>query len=259
MTGEASCSKHRTREVLGVRFFDGTTADAVREMSQRGGLLVVPAAPALVNIQYDQQYREALVKADMAIGDSGAMVLLWKLIKREQIRRISGLRYLIRLLEEPELRRDGAIFLVSPSHAAAEKALTWLHSRGFAVEPDDCCVAPRYGANVADPTLARVVEQRRPKHIIVAIGGGVQEKLGLYLRETLTYRPAIHCIGAALGFLTGDQPPIPLWADRLYLGWFLRLVRNPRVYLRRYWLAHALPGLICRYGSELPPLRAPSK
>ena len=34
--------------------------------------------------------------------------------------------------------------------------------------------------------------------------------------------PAIHCIGAALGFLTGDQVRIPHWADQWILGWLFR-------------------------------------
>ena len=51
---------------------------------------------------------------------------------------------------------------------------------------------------------------------MIAIGGGIQDKLGQYLLEHLDYRPAIHCIGAALGFLTGDQVRIPDWADKYY-------------------------------------------
>jgi UDP-N-acetyl-D-mannosaminuronic acid transferase (WecB/TagA/CpsF family) len=71
----------------------------------------------------------------------------------------------------------------------------------------------------------------------------------------VNHRHAIHCIGAALGFLTGDQRPIPDWADRLYAGWLLRLARNPRLYFRRFWVAHELPALILRYGEKLPPLK----
>ena len=108
---------------------------------------------------------------------------------------------------------------------------------------------------VEDQDLVSIIEQRKPKHIIVGIGGGVQEKLGFYLRERLSYRPAIHCIGAALAFLTGDQKPIPMWADRMYLGWFLRLARAPHHYARRFAPAFRLPGMIWRYGSELPPLK----
>ena len=58
----------RTETILGVRFFNGTVDDAVATMSRDGGLLVVPAAPALVKLQSDEGYRRAVVSADMAIA-----------------------------------------------------------------------------------------------------------------------------------------------------------------------------------------------
>jgi hypothetical protein len=33
----------------------------------------------------------------------------------------------------------------------------------------------------------------------------MQDKLGSYLKHQLSYRPEIYCIGAAPGFVTGDQ------------------------------------------------------
>lgn len=250
-----------TQQILGIRFFDGPAADAVATMCHDGGLLVVPAAPALVNIQYDEAYRAALIGSDVAIADSGFMVLLWKILRGRSLTRVSGLAYLEALLTQPQVRERGALFLVLPTNRAREKALAWFRANGFS-EPD-CYVAPHYAAAdvagrnsaIRDESLLQKVEARHPAHIVIAIGGGTQEKLGLALRDSLSYRPAIHCIGAALGFVTGDQKPIPKWADRFYLGWLLRLARNPRLYFRRFWVAHELPGLIARYGSELPPMK----
>ena len=106
-----------------------------------------------------------------------------------------------------------------------------------------------------DDALAAKIDNHPPTHVVVGIGGGVQEKLGLFLKENLRARPSIHCIGAALAFLTGDQPPIPMWADRFYLGWLLRFLRQPRIFGPRYLNALKLPGLLLRYGRNLPPLR----
>lgn len=221
-------------------------------MCEHRGLLVVPAAPALVNIQYDAGYRDALLRADMAIADSGFMVLLWRLLRRTGIRRVSGLVYLKELLARPDVQSRGATLFVLPSDRSKEKALGWLREQQFQIADDDTYVAPFYGKFEADETLLALTRRQRPRHIVIGLGGGVQERVGLYLRDQLDYRPAIHCIGAALGFLTGDQKPIPPWADRLYLGWLLRLARNPKLYLKRFWLAHELPGLIATYGSRVP-------
>ena len=247
--------EHHTEPVLGIGFFDGSAREAVEQMTRRGGYLVVPAAPALVNICYDEQYRRALTRADMAIADSGFMVLLWRLIQGRALNRISGLLYLRMLLENRELREAGALFVVVPTETAREHALVWFRSQNFALAPAALYVAPVYGAAVRDAELLRALTAARPRHILIGLGGGTQERLGLYLRDHVDYRPAIHCVGAALGFLTGDQQAIPDWADRLYVGWLLRLARNPRAYFRRFWVAHELPGLIKRYGPELPPLR----
>ncbi len=92
---------------------------------------------------------------------------------------------------------------------------------------------------VADEALVELVVQRKPRHVVIAIGAGAQEKLGWYLREQATWRPAIHCIGGALGFVTGDQVAIPDWADRFYLGWLLRLLSEPRAFVPRLWSARA--------------------
>jgi hypothetical protein len=71
----------------------------------------------------------------------------------------------------------------------------------------------------------------------------------------LSYPPPIHCTGAALSFITGDQIAIPDWADRFFLGWFLRLMTQPRRFIPRLIRGFELPWLIWKYGENLPPLR----
>ena len=247
----------RTARVLGVTFFDGSVAAAVEQLQQTRGYVVVPAAPALVKLRYDPEFRAALTEADMAIADSGLMVLLWKLLRGQRLSRISGLAYLKQLLAVPSVRGANATFWILPTDAARDKAASWLHAGGLNVGDDRLYVAPRYEAAVADPALLALLERLRPAQIIIAIGGGAQEKLARYLKLHCTFGPAIHCVGAALGFLTGDQVAIPDWADRLYLGWLLRLFAQPRIFIPRLATAWRLPLMIIRYGSDLPPLRPP--
>ncbi len=74
-----------------------------------------------------------------------------------------------------------------------------------------------------------------PAHVLVGIGSGPQEKLArCIIVERLSYRPVVHCIGAALGFfIMGDQIAISDWADRFYLGWLLRFLAQPRLFAPR--------------------------
>lgn len=245
----------RFQQILGIRFFDGTPAEAVAYLTRNGGYVVVPAAPALVKLRHDASFRSALVAADLAIADSGMMVLLWRLLRGRRITRISGLAYLKRVLELPNIRESGKTFWVLPTKSAVAKARKWLKDSGFIVAEDDFYIAPFYDIEVSDEVLVARIAARRPAHVIIGIGGGPQEKLGFFLREHVEYRPAIHCIGAALGFLTGDQVAIPDWADRFYLGWLLRLFAQPRVFIPRLWSARELPWLILKYREKLPEIK----
>jgi UDP-N-acetyl-D-mannosaminuronic acid transferase (WecB/TagA/CpsF family) len=109
-----------------------------------------------------------------------------------------------------------------------------------------------YEQVISDEDLLERIEERRPRHIVLGVGGGTQERLGLYLKQHLSYRPAIHCIGAAIGFLSGDQVYIPAWADTLGLGWLYRTMSDPKRFVPRYWDARHLAPLLLKYRDRLP-------
>lgn len=239
------------RQILGVNFYVGDVQGAIRRLAS-GGLLVVPAAPALKNMAWNEEYREALTNADVAIADSAFMVLLWNFMERDSIPRLSGLKYLQELLRQDEVRLPGNTFWVMANRSSAQTNLKWLRSQGIDVPKDHIYEAPMYDSKIEDPQLIERLEALRPRHIVVAIGGGTQERLGLYLKRNLSYEPAIHCTGAAIAFLSGDQVRIPNWADRLYLGWLFRCFSSPRRFVPRYLSAPQLIPLLWRYRDQLP-------
>jgi N-acetylglucosaminyldiphosphoundecaprenol N-acetyl-beta-D-mannosaminyltransferase len=245
-------SDPRYRQILGTRFFFGEVAEAVAR-GLDGGLVVFPAAPLLATLAEDTATQAALAQSDLALPDSGLMVLLWNFLHRERLRRLSGLEYMSLFLARPEIRRARAVLWVMPTPAALQKNLAWLQANGHVTTREDCYLAPLYpGGPIADAALLRLVQERRPAHVVMAIGGGVQERLGLYLRQHLDYRPGIHCTGAAIGFLSGEQANIPPWADRYYLGWLARCWQNPGRFIPRYWAARKLCALIMRFGASSP-------
>jgi N-acetylglucosaminyldiphosphoundecaprenol N-acetyl-beta-D-mannosaminyltransferase len=245
-------STPRFQQILGVRFFVGDAQGAIDEVFKHGGLVVVPAAPALKNLAVDKGYREALLGADFAIADSAFMVLVWNLIDSNRIPKLSGLKYLRALVDEQEFKKLGNTFWVMPTAASAQRNLRWLRENGVNVTNEGVYLAPLYEQVISDEDLLERIEERRPRHIVLGVGGGTQERLGLYLKQHLSYRPAIHCIGAAIGFLSGDQVYIPAWADTLGLGWLYRTMSDPKRFVPRYWDARHLAPLLLKYRDRLP-------
>jgi UDP-N-acetyl-D-mannosaminuronic acid transferase (WecB/TagA/CpsF family) len=245
--------------ILGVQFHVGSTSAAV-DSALRGGLILAPSGPGLAaDLVESAAYREALLRADLNLTDSGFMLMLWRWRTGRRLPRLSGLGYLRALLAHSEIKVSGGTFWVMPSEQEQAIHLNWLNAQGVHVAPEDCYIAPFYakGAIEDDDLVARIC-QRQPRVVVVAIGGGVQERLGLLLKfrlGELPVRPGVVCIGAAIGFLSGTQVNIPSWVDHWGLGWFWRTVSSPRRYLSRYISALGLFRLIHRYGGGLPPLR----
>mgnify|MGYP001554564459 FL=1 len=174
------------RTILGLKFYTGDMPGLL-QLTQEGGLIVVPSAPVLVQMPRDPAHRAALEGSDFALTDSGFMVLLWRFLKRERLPRISGLKYLRALVESSDFQQPGATFWVMPTAAQATGDRDWLKRKGLNVADTDCYVAPVYPAGpLSDPTLLALLEQRRPRYIVLCLGGGVQERLGFFLRKNLS-------------------------------------------------------------------------
>jgi N-acetylglucosaminyldiphosphoundecaprenol N-acetyl-beta-D-mannosaminyltransferase len=201
-------------------------------------------------------YRRALEASDIVLTDSAFMVLLWRLRTGCRLPRNSGLAFLRIWMNREVMRRPGAVFWVMPSEDEFRHTFQWLRAANYPVEKMDFYVAPVYGAGpIKDPVLLQRIQAQRPEIIYVGIGGGVQERLGLFLRDELSYRPAILCLGAALAFITGAQVHIAPWVDRWGLGWLWRILSNPARYFTRYFRATRLAWLVFRFGDDAPPGR----
>lgn len=241
----------RTERILGVDFHVGTLAEAC-ERGRQGALVVAPSGPGLAgDLTGDPVYRAALHAADVVLTDSSYLVLAWRLRTGRSIPRHSGLACLRCFLEAPVPRPS--VFWVMPGADEWRRSAAWLRTVGWPADEADVYLAPRYGAGeIRDDALCAQIEARRPAVVMIAIGGGTQERLGHALRGALTYRPGIFCLGAAIAFLAGSQVAIPRWVDQWRLGWLWRTASGPRHYGRRYLRALRLGWLVARFGAESP-------
>lgn len=254
-TAILSKPRHATARVLGVEFFPGSLAGACQAAAE-GGLLTAPAGPALAHdFVREPAYRRALEGSDIVLTDSAFMVLLWRLRTGRRLPRNSGLAFLRIWMNRDVMRRPGAVVWVMPSLAEMRHTKRWLAENGYPVTDENFYLAPVYRAGpIYDQALIDLVEERRPEVIYLAIGGGVQERLGHFLRDNLSYRPLILCLGAALAFMTGAQVRIAPWVDRWGLGWLWRIASSPSRYTSRYLRATRLAWMVFRYGVDAPPI-----
>ncbi|MFN8352800.1 MAG: WecB/TagA/CpsF family glycosyltransferase [Spirosomataceae bacterium] len=244
-----------TLPILGIPFYTGSVEELYEQLSLHGGLLTAPSGPGLASIPTERIYYTSVQASDWVIPDSGYMVLLWNLLYRPRLQRLSGLAFINHFIETFRVTAHQRLFLVNPS--ADEQAVNraYFASLGVAIAEEDCYIAPRYDTtSIQDQVLLNRLEHRKPHWVLINIGGGVQEILGAYLKQHLSYRPALLCTGAAIAFKTGKQVAIPTWADRLFLGWLFRIASNPQQYYRRYWEAVPLGRLLWKYQSnQVPP------
>ena len=236
--------------ILGIDFFNGQVKEVV-DILKNGGLLVVPSGPGLASIPSDITYYRSLKAADVVIADSGYMTLLWNSTHSMKVNRISGLEFLNAFLADDEIKNEHDFFLVNPREEEAEVNLTYLNKKGYQVSPENSYIAPIYGkGKIEDEDLLKKLEEKKPKYIIINLGGGVQEVLGAYLKKNLSYKPAIICTGAAIAFLTGEQAHIPSWADKLFLGWLIRCIEKPKQFVPRYLNAFKLMTVMLQFNPK---------
>jgi N-acetylglucosaminyldiphosphoundecaprenol N-acetyl-beta-D-mannosaminyltransferase len=247
-------SKSGKIRVLGINFHNEGVYCAVDHI-RSGGLMVVPSGPGLESIPYDAPYYEALLSADLVLPDSGFMAVIWNITHRDKINRVSGLEFLRVFFADPDVKKSQCILLVDPRPSESESNKLFLTKLGFTAHGQTTYIAPSYDrCKVEDPALLDIIEQKRPEYVLINLGGGIQEKLGWYLRRNLSYAPGIICTGAAIAFLTGHQISIPSWADKMYLGWLFRIFQHPVRFGPRYWKAVGLSRLLFRYGADRPTL-----
>lgn len=240
--------------LLGIDFFNGCVADAVEAAKTPGSCVAIPAAPSLVKLNYDEEYRRAIQAADLVLADSGLLALLSRVATGHHLSVISGIEYLRHLVRDSAFR-ESARFWIVRSEGAKQRALAFLRDEGIAEEQDQFYVTAGARDASQNHEILLAIESRKSRHVVVAITRGAEE-LGIYLRDYLLHRPSIHCVGNALALLSGDERSIPRWAQRLHLGSLARAAAQPSMFFPRIGMAATLVLMVFRYRSEMPKLRA---
>lgn len=207
------------------------------------GYFVFPAAPALVNIKYEKYYHNSLIRADHVFFDSGFFVILLRIFKNISVKKFSGFKFLKLFFNYLKNNNNNIILSVDPNKKSLNINNAYFRKLGLTKVFN--YKAKNYkGKKILDKELLNLIKKIKPNFIIINIGGGKQEILASYLKENLKKKQTIICTGAAISFFTGDKEPINSQIDRLYLGWFIRLLYNPSIFLKRYLKALELISMV---------------
>tara|TARA_Y100000389_G_C17235198_1_gene400204 strand:- start:2 stop:760 length:759 start_codon:yes stop_codon:yes gene_type:complete len=197
------------------------------------GLFVFPAAPALTDMKINSNYHKSLICADYVFFDSGYLVILLRFLKGIKVKKFSGYKFLQLLFEYLKMNKSKNLFLIDPSINVSKKNFELLDLYGL--KNTTSYIAPIYeGEKIEDQKLLEKLNKIKPDFIIVNIGGGKQEILGNYIKKKINFNTKIICTGAAISFFTKEQAPINFFYDKLYIGWLIRIIFNPKIFLPRY-------------------------
>ena len=214
----------------GIKFYNYDFAKLFTIISE-GGDLVAPAASALTNISNDRKYHDALIQSDIAILDSGFFCVLLRIFKGKKVSKYSGYLFLKNFLNL-NFSKEIKFLSIDPTQEDSKANTLYLKSKNITNLKN--YVAPQYNSeNIIDNNLLEEINRLQPRYIIINLGGGIQESLALYIKNNTKQKISILCTGAAIAFLTKKQAPINDLVDKLYLGWFLRTLYNPRKFFFR--------------------------
>ena len=228
--------------IFNIPFINGSYQEAFSGLRE-GCFMVVPSGPGLSIIDKDIKYWDALTGADFAIPDSGFMVILARIFYGYKIKKLSGPKFFRKFINEKILHEKGMLFSVDPNGYESKKNREYLNEKRIPITSEYQYVAPIYDKNeITDSKLIRILEllEVRPKFLLLNLAGGVQERLGYYIKNNLSYKLGIICTGAAIAFETGSQAKLPKWVDELYLGWLARIIQSPKQFSIRFLKAFRL-------------------
>ncbi len=228
----------RKIKIFGITFFDANYKE-IKKMLDRGGLLVLPSGPGMSTIDKDKNYYNALKNSDIALFDSGYLCLLLRILKGIKVKKFSGFIFFKDFINSLKKENKKKIFLVEPNKKQLEINKKFLNSKN--IYKIYQYIAPIYQKEkIKDYKLLKKIQKIKPKYVVINLGGGVQEVLGSFLKNNIKYKVSIICTGAAISYFTKQQAPLNVFLDKIYLGWLIRIIFNPFVFLPRYLSAFRL-------------------
>lgn len=198
----------------------------------------------IVVAQKDEEFKQILNQAGLAVADGFGLILASKLKKQPLRRKITGVDLIWHLAKLAE-QNSYSIFLLGAAKGIAAKAAEKLK-----VKYPRLAIASESGGEVVvhpkieNLDILRKINNYKPDILLVALGQVKQEK---WIKYNLQKLPSVKLavgVGGSFDFISGKIKRAPKWLRKIGLEWFWRLLRQPRRFKRIYtavikfsWLA----------------------
>ena len=190
----------------------------------------------------DEDFRETLNSAEMAVADGMPLVWVSRLGDEPVPQRLTG----VDLVDEccrVAVETDSSVFLLGAGPGVADTAADTLRKRFLGLRVAGV-YAPPFGPLTEEENehIIQLVRAARPDFLFVALGAPQQDVWIRNNRDRLDV-PVCMGIGCVLDLLAGVVSRAPAWMQDSGLEWLFRLGQEPARLWRRY-IVDDLPVLV---------------
>ncbi|MFH1142244.1 MAG: WecB/TagA/CpsF family glycosyltransferase [Candidatus Uhrbacteria bacterium] len=223
-------------EILGVKISmldKPAVRDALRSYleSDHQHYVVTPNPEMVVAANKDEEFREILNGADLAIADGAGLQHAASLNREKWPPRITG-NDVMKMLAELCADQNKKIFLLGgEKEDVAKKSSDLLKEEYPTLEIESDPAGPvfiEHGEWHMNPAVLERIKEFEPDCLLVALGHGKQER---WIKGFMPYLPSVKVavgIGGAFDYLAGAVDRAPNWMQEMGLEWTYRMYKEPR-------------------------------
>ena len=201
---------------------------------KKGGYVVTPNVDHIVQLEKNQELREAYRCASLVLTDGQPLIWFSKLLKCPIKEKISGSDLFPRLCEL-SAKRGYTMFFLGAREGVAAKAAESLKQKYPGLQVNGI-FSPAYGFEKDQGQVEEIwtmIREAAPDILIAGLGTPKQEIFLWQNREKLGGILAFG-LGASFDFEAGEVKRAPKWMQKSGLEWIYRITREPKRLFRRY-------------------------